>query len=232
MSKPEKLAITQWAEEDRPREKLVEKGPLALTNAELLAILLGSGNNEENAVDLAKRILQQYDHSLTKLLKTSINELKKFKGVGTAKAVTIMASLELSRRILAAKESTQNIRITSPEDAYKAIAPHLYDLPHEEFWILLLSTSNQVIEKHKIAQGGINATHVDVRLILQKSLLANAVGIILCHNHPSGNLTPSQNDKTLTKSLKDACQLLQIQLHDHIIVAGETYLSFADQGLL
>ncbi len=232
MSENKKLSIPHWSTEDRPREKLIEKGALTLSNAELIAILLGSGNNEESAVDLAKRILKHYNHSLSELLKTNISALKKFKGVGAAKAVSIIAALELARRISVAKGNEETIKITSPADAYNCIAPLVYGLPHEEFWVIYLSNANHIIAKHKIGQGGITATLVDIRVILQKALIENAVSFIICHNHPSGNLTPSNADKGLTQQLKQAAALLQINLLDHVIIAGDDYFSFADNDLL
>ncbi len=232
MNNGKKLSITQWALEDRPREKLLLKGAQSLTTAEVIAILLGSGNDSESAVDLAKRIFQTYNNDLTQFFNVSIGDLKRFKGVGEAKAVTIAAAVELARRCEASKDGKIPEVVRSSVDAYKAIAPLLFGLKHEEFWILSLSQSSRILSKYKIGQGGIAATTVDLRIIFQKALSDNATGIILCHNHPSGSEVVSTSDKTLTERIKNASNLLDIKLFDHIIVTGETYVSFADSGLL
>ena len=232
MDSERKLSITQWAIEDRPREKLLTQGALALTTAELIAILLGSGNDKESAVDLAKRIFQAYDNDLTSLFKTSISELQRFKGIGEAKAVTIAASFELARRYNTVKEGKTPQSIRSSIDAFRVIAPVLSGLNHEEFWIISLSQSLSIIAKHKIGQGGIAATYVDIRLILQKALLDNATSITICHNHPSGTKNISTQDKLLTQKTKNAANLIDIQLHDHIIITGDSYVSFADESIL
>jgi DNA repair protein RadC len=232
MNDDKKLSITQWAVEDRPREKLLLKGAQVLTTAELIAILLGSGNDTESAVDLAKRIFQTHNNDLSQLFRVSINDLKKFKGVGEAKAVTIASAIELARRYEASKDGIVPETVRSSVDAYKSISPILFGLKHEEFWILSLSQSNRIISKYKIGQGGIASTTVDLRIIFQKALSDNATGIIICHNHPSGSDAVSKEDKSLTERIKNAATMLDIKLFDHIIVTGETYVSFADTGLL
>ncbi len=232
MNDPKKLSINQWALEDRPREKLLLKGSHTLTNAELMAILLGSGNSTESAVDLSKRIFQTYNNDLSELFRTTIADLQKFKGVGQAKAVTIMAAIEMARRFESSKDGKIPTIVQTSKDAYKAIAPTLYGLKHEEFWILCLSSSNKIISKYKISQGGLTSTTVDLRLVFQKVLADSAIAIILCHNHPSGSTLVSEQDKKITKRIKEAAQMLDIVLHDHIIVADNTFVSFADQNLL
>ena len=232
MSDSKYLSITKWAEEDRPREKLLEKGASSLTTAELIAILLGSGNINESAVDLAKRIFKHSNNELSVLFNTSINELKKFKGVGTAKAVTIAAAIELARRYNASKEGAPPDVIETSSDAYCVIAPNLLGIAHEEFWIICLTRSNTVISKHKIAQGGFTASYVDIKLVFQKALADSASSIIICHNHPSGSILISQNDKILTNRIKNASEILDIRLFDHIIVAGSSYISFSDENIL
>ncbi|MDD2563733.1 MAG: DNA repair protein RadC [Salinivirgaceae bacterium] len=232
MDTDKKLSITQWAIEDRPREKLLYQGSMSLTTAELIAILLGSGNNTESAVDLAKRIYQSHNNDLASLFKTTIKELKQFKGIGEAKAVTIVASFELARRYNTAKEGKAPEAIRSSSDAHRVIAPVLTGLNHEEFWMISLSQSLKTIAKHKIGQGGIAATYVDIRLVLQKAILDNATSIIICHNHPSGTRSISNQDKAITLKIKTAANLVDIQLHDHIIITDDSYVSFADEGIL
>ena len=232
MSDSKKLAITQWAEEDRPREKLLNNGASALTIAELIAILLGSGNDNESAVDLAKRMLQEYSNDLSVFYKISIGELRKFKGIGEAKAVTIAASIELARRYNAARNGKTPDAIKSSIDAYRVIAPNLLDIRHEEFWVICLSQSNHVISKYRISQGGISATTVDIRLIFNKALVDNAISIVICHNHPSGNEAISQSDRVITERIKNAGNILNIKLLDHIVVTGNLYVSFLDENIL
>ena len=229
--KKEKLAITAWAEEDRPREKLLSKGKQALSDAELIAILLGSGSREETAVALAQRILNSVGNNLIDLGNCSLAELQRFKGIGEAKAITIAAAAELGRRrqFTAPKKRPQ---ITSSYDAYKVIAPVLIDLAHEEFWILFLNRNNLVIGKEKISSGGVAGTVVDAKNVFLKTIQKErATGIILCHNHPSGNLNPSQADISLTKKLKAGGQLIDISVHDHLIISEKGYYSFADEGI-
>jgi len=229
--KRENLAITSWAEEDRPREKLLNKGKHALSNAELIAILLGSGSREETAVGLAQKILKYADNNLNELGKCSLAEFQKFKGIGEAKAITIAAAMELGRRrqLSAIKDRPQ---IKSSSDAFSAIAPILIDLPHEEFWILLLNRSNYVVGREQISVGGVTGTVVDAKMVFRKALEKPGItSIILCHNHPSGNLQPSNQDIVLTKKLKQAGTVLDLTIFDHLIVSERGYYSFADEGV-
>lgn len=225
------LNIKSWAEDDRPREKLIAKGRHALSDAELLAILLSSGNKNETAVQLAQRILNSNQNSINQLAKLQLNDLKKYKGVGEAKAVTIAAALEIGRR-RTFEEVEIKQKITSSKIAYDIIKSKLSDLPHEEFWVLFLSRSNSVIKAECISKGGVSGTIVDVRLILKPAIENLASGIILTHNHPSGNLKPSNEDIHLTKKVKDAAKLIDIMVQDHLIIADQNYFSFADEGIL
>lgn len=225
------LTIKAWAEEDRPREKLLLKGKLSLSDAELLAIILGSGSRKQTAVDLAKSILHSVDNNLHELGKRSLHELRKFKGVGEAKAIGIVAAMELGRRRqLSDVKMRPQIRCSA--DSYQAIAPLLMDLPHEEFWVLLLSRKGEVIGREQISQGGISGTVVDAKIIFSRALEAKASSVILCHNHPSGNLQPSQADRSLTTKLVKAGELLDVFVLDHLIIAEKGYFSFADQSLI
>ena len=224
-------AITAWAEEDRPREKMQLKGKQALTDAELLAILIGSGSVGESAVALAQRILGSVDQNLHELGKRSLHELQRFKGVGEAKAITIAAALELGRR-RQLSDLRERPRINSSRDAFNAIAPLLTDLHHEEFWVLLLNRANEVFARERLSTGGMAGTVVDVKMVSKSVLDARAAALIAVHNHPSGNLQPSQADVDLTKKLKQAGALLEIPLLDHLIVSERGYFSFADEGLV
>lgn len=225
------LSIKAWAEEDRPREKLRSKGKQSLSDAELLAILLGSGSRSESAVGLAKRILSGVDNSLNDLGKCSLAELMKYKGIGEAKAITIAAALELGRR-RQLSQVRDRPQIRSSRDAFRAIAPLLVDLPHEEFWILLLNRANRVIGRDQISLGGVTGTVVDAKVLFRKAIDGLACSIILCHNHPSGNLQPSQADIDLTKKLTQAGATLDILVLDHLIITEKGYYSFADEGHL
>lgn len=226
-----KLSIKAWAEEDRPREKLLNKGRQALSNAELIAILIGSGSREESAVELSKRILQSTQNNLNELGKTPLAELMKFKGIGEAKAITICAALELGRRRQSAI-IPKRPQIKSSQDAYQVMAPLLADLPHEEFWVIFLNRANKVIQKDQISLGGVSGTVVDAKIIFKKALEQLASGIILFHNHPSGNLQPSQADINITKKLKKAGTTLDINVLDHLIISEQGFYSFADEGVL
>ncbi len=225
------ISIKDLAENDRPREKFLNKGRSSLSDSELIAILIGSGSRKETAVQLSQRILASCANNLDALGKLTIDDLKKFKGIGEAKAITIAAALELGRR---RKESTETIklRIGSSTDAYKELSQHLTDLPHEEFWTIFLDRANHIIKSCKITSGGISGTVVDQRLIFKMAMDNFSSSIILAHNHPSGNLKPSQQDIALTNKLRDAGKLLDIAVHDHIIIAGKSYFSFADEGIL
>ena len=225
------FSIKNWASEDRPREKLISKGRLSLTDAELLAILIASGNTKESAVDIGKRILSANQNNLNKLGKMSLKQLTSFNGIGQARAVTIIAAMELGRR-RRGEEAIEKVKITSSSSVFEVMQPVIGELDHEEFWILYLNNSNKIIEQFQISKGGITGTLVDVRITLRKALELGAVSLILAHNHPSGNLNPSEADKQLTRKLKTAAESLDIKILDHIIVTEKSYFSFADEGLL
>lgn len=225
------IAISQWAEEDRPREKLLLKGKSALSDAELIGILLGSGTRTLSAVDLAKHILSDVNHNLHELAKLSVKDLTRFKGIGEAKAITIVSALELGRR-RRVLEPQKKPKISCSNDAYEIIKPELTDQPHEEFWLLLLKRNNEVIKKEKISLGGVSGTVADPKIIFKKALDCLASGIILIHNHPSGNLQPSEADIRLTKKLKQGGELIDIPIYDHIIFTDHDYYSFADQSMI
>jgi DNA repair protein RadC len=223
--------ILSWAEEDRPREKLLLKGKSALSDAELIAILLGMGTVDLSAVDVAKIVLSAAGNNLNELARMSVADLTKLKGIGPAKAITIVSALELGRRRKEA-EGPRRRRITSARDAYDEIKPYLLDKPHEEFWIVLLNRANEVIRPVQISSGGVAGTVADPKLIFKHALEQLASSIILFHNHPSGNLTPSQADKDLTRKLKEAGRMLDLPILDHLIFTDKSYFSFADEGLL
>jgi len=225
------LKIKSWSPEDRPREKLVLKGKSALSDAELLAILLGTGTRTINAVDLGKKLLQNAGNDLHQLARYTIKDLIKVPGIGEAKAITIVAAMELGRR-RKDLESSQKPKIGGSQDAYELIKSDLLDIPHEEFWVILLNRANRVIRKHQISQGGVAGTVADPKIIFKLALEDLASGVILAHNHPSGNLTASQADIDLTKKLVSGGRLLEIQVMDHLIIAGQKYFSFADDGLI
>jgi DNA repair protein RadC len=227
----EKLTIKSWAEEDRPREKLLLKGKQALTEAELIAILIGSGNAEETAVELSRRILARVENNLHELSRLTVSELMEFKGIGEAKAITIVAALELGRRRKEANVLQQS-RITTSLDAANIFQPLLCDNHHEEFWLMYLNRNNRVLGKQPVSSGGLSGTVVDPKLVFKNAIENKASSIILCHNHPSGNLKPSDEDIKLTGQLRDAGKLLDIQVLDHIIVSQDGFFSFADEGLL
>lgn len=225
------LSIKAWAEEDRPREKLLLKGKSALTDAELLGILIGSGIQNMTAVELGKVILQSVGNDLNQLARLNVKDLSKFKGIGEAKAITIVSALEMGRRRKNA-EIPERPRITCSRDAYEVLKPHLLDLPHEEFWVLLLNRANQVMKCERISSGGVSGTVADPKMIFKAALENLSSAIILSHNHPSGNLTPSEADKNLTKRLREAGTYLEIPVLDHVIFTDNGYLSFADESLL
>jgi DNA repair protein RadC len=224
-------SIKTWAEDDRPREKLILKGKNALSDSELIAILIGSGSRELSAVDLAKKILNHVDNDLNSLGRLNVKELCKFKGIGEAKAISIITALELGKR-RKDSEAIQLKKITSSTDAFQLLQPLIGDLGHEEFWVLYLSNANKVIRKEQLSIGGITGTVADVRKIFKTALEQSATAMIIAHNHPSGTLTPSLADKKLTQKVKDGGTLLDIKLLDHIIVTEKNYFSFADEGLL
>jgi DNA repair protein RadC len=227
----DKISIKSWAEEDRPREKLSTQGRRALTDAELIAILIGSGSRTESAVELSKRILHHYDNDLNKLAKASIAELSNFRGIGEAKAISIIAALEIGRRRNDA-ETKAIETILSSRDGYNIMRRHLVDLNHEEFWIILLGRASRVLGKELISKGGLSSTVADPKVIYHMALQHQATGIILVHNHPSGNLKPSQQDIQLTKNLAAAGKMLEINVFDHLIITDNGYFSFGDEGLL
>lgn len=223
--------ISQWAEEDRPREKLLKKGMSALSDAELLAILIGSGTVGESAVALARRILASVENNLHELGKRSVLDLQQFKGVGAAKAVGIAAALELGRR-RQLSELRNRPKIGSSSDAYQHIAPLLRDLPHEEFWLLLLNRANEVIDRRRLSSGGLSGTVVDLKMALHIALETKASAFIAVHNHPSGSLEPSRADVDLTEKMKQAGKILDLPLLDHLIISERGYYSFADEGMM
>ena len=225
------LSIKSWAEEDRPREKLSAQGRRSLTDAELIAIMIGSGSRNESAVELSKRILHHYDNDLNKLGKASIAELSNFKGIGEAKAISIIAALEIGRR-RNDFETTAPDTVGSSRDAYNIMRRHLVDLHQEEFWILLMGRSQKVLGKELISRGGLSDVLVDPKIVYNIALRYMATGIILIHNHPSGNLKPSGGDISITKRLSEAGKLLEIQVLDHLIITDKSYFSFADEGVI
>ncbi len=227
----QKITIKSWAEEDRPREKLLSQGRRNLSDAELIAILIGSGNRDETAVELSRRILHSLDNDLDKLGRLSVNELSKFKGIGEAKAISIIAALELGRR-RRESESQKVERITGSRDVFTLMSRYFADLNHEEFWIVLLSRSNSVLSRHLISKGGQSGTIADPKIIFQTALENHAASIILSHNHPSGNLKPSQADISLTRKLCEAGGLLDMPVLDHLIFANQSFFSFADEGMM
>ena len=226
----EKLTINRWAEEDRPREKMTSKGAQALSNAELLAILIGSGSDEDSAVGLMQKVLAAYDNSLDRVGRLSVGELCQFKGIGPAKAVTILAACELGRR--RAVEQPERRQVRSAKQVYDYFYPTMRDLTVEECHVLLLNQSAVVIDSVRIGMGGLTETVVDIRVILREALLKRATSLILCHNHPSGNLRPSTHDDRLTRQVQEAARLLNLTLADHVIFTDNGYYSYADEGRL
>lgn len=229
--KSSKTSIKQWAEDDRPREKFILKGRSSLSDADLLAIILGSGSRNESAVELARRILDSASSSLVELGKYNLSELQSFKGIGEAKSIAIAAALEIGRRRRSQEINVKN-KIASSNDAFELLHAELSDLNTEEFWIILMNRANKVIKKIRISSGGISGTVADSRVIFKAAIDNLASAIILAHNHPSGNLKPSQADINLTKKIKDSGNILDIPVLDHIIIAENSYFSFADEGLL
>ena len=225
------LSIKSWSEEDRPREKLMLKGRHTLTDAELIAILISTGNQNESAVELARKILLECDNNLNKLSRLNVQELMRLKGIGKAKAITILAALELGKRRKEIQD-TKTIQVTGSKDAVNIFQPLLGDLLHEEFWVLFLNRANRIISKQQISTGGMSGTVADPRMIFKAALDQKALSIILCHNHPSGNLKPSKADEEITEKIKQAAGYFDIKVLDHIIVSDEGYYSFADEGLI
>ena len=224
-------SIKHWATDDRPREKLLSKGIESLSDAELIAILIGSGTKEKSAVELSKEILKSSDNNLNELGKFTVNDLQRFKGIGEAKAISIVAALELGNR-RKISEVIKRKQITGSKDVFSIFSAKLGDLPYEEFWLMILNRANKIIDTKNISKGGVSGTVTDIKIILKIAIEKTASGIIVCHNHPSGNIKPSQSDIELTKKLKEACKLVDIPLLDHIIVSYSEYYSFADEGIL
>lgn len=225
------LNIKAWAEEDRPREKLALKGKITLSDAELIAILISSGNRNETAVQLSKKILSSINNDLNKLGKLTISDLKRFNGIGEAKAISIIAALELGRRRKGSSVE-KRLAIKSSNDAYNVIVDVLSDLPHEEFWVIYLNKKNEVVKKENISKGGIDGTIADTKIIFKHAIEQLASAIILCHNHPSGNLKPSTADIKLTRKLKETGIMLDTPVLDHLIIGEKDYFSFADEGII
>lgn len=226
------VSVKSWAEDDRPREKLIRKGQAALSDTELIAILMNTGTREEMVIDLAKRILASVGNDLVALSRLNVKDLTRFRGIGPAKAVSIAAALELGRRRRDYEAANRGIWVSTSKVAYEYLASSLADLDHEEFWILLLNRANKILGKHLMSTGGLTGTVADQRIIFKKALEHSACGIILSHNHPSGNPKPSPSDKQLTRRMHNAGQIMDIPILDHLIITESGYFSFADQGLL
>ena len=226
-----KPSIKCWALEDRPREKLMKKGIGSLSDAELIAILIGSGVKNESAVEISKKLLGGTGNNLNELAKLTVNDLKRIRGIGEARAISIVAALELGRR-RKMEEVIQKKKIGGSRDVFDLFQPLLGDLPHEEFWVLYLNRANTIIDRVRISQGGIAGTVTDIRLIMKQGVEKLAVSMVLCHNHPSGNLKPSEADSRITKKLKESGEILDIAVLDHLIVSDSSYFSFADEGLM
>lgn len=224
-----KLNINQWAEEDRPREKMMALGPQALSDAELLAILIGSGNTEESAVDLMKRVLADCNNNLNTLGKMTIHDLMQYNGIGEAKAITILAACELGKRRQMEKPEERPDLGTATK-IYNHMHPVLQDIDVEEFWLLLMNQNHRLIKKLRISHGGITEVSVDIRIIMREAVLANSTIIAVCHNHPSGSLRPSQQDNDLTAALQQACTLMRIHFMDHVIITDGAYFSYHETG--
>lgn len=229
--KLESFSIKHWSDDDKPREKLVQKGKAALSDAELIAILISSGSREESAVELSKRILASVHNNLNALGKLSIQQLTQFKGIGEAKAVSIAAGLEIGRR-RGGEEAKKITQIKGSKDCFNLLQPILGELAHEEFWIIYLNNANTVLYKNQLSKGGITGTLVDVRLVMKQALEYGSVALILAHNHPSGTLKPSEADKRITQKLISAAVTLDIKVLDHLIITQKDYFSFADEGLM
>ena len=229
---PEKrLTIRDWAEDDRPREKLLNKGAAALSDAELFAILIGSGNKNESAVELCKRILGDNHNNLNELARLSIVDLAKYKGIGEAKAISIVAALEIGKR-RKTNEVLERTKITQSSDLFELFEPILLDLNHEEFWVAFLNGANKVLDTKRLTQGGMRQTVVDVPMLLRMGLERSAHAVAVAHNHPSGENYPSREDLQITQKIKTGCDAIGVRLLDHIIIAGGRYYSFADEGKL
>jgi len=231
MNRYNSRALTSWAVEERPREKVMANGIQFLSDSELLALLLGSGTRNTTAVELARQILKGVGNNLQELGRKGVGDLVRIKGVGPAKAITVLAAMELGRR-RAGMQHIDKVPVKSSEIVYKLFHPLLGDLEHEEFWLLMLNRANRVLGRYKVSQGGLSGTVIDTRIILKKALDNLASSIIVCHNHPSGNNQPSDADVKITEKLKKAAEMLEIKLLDHVIIADKSYFSFADEGLI
>lgn len=231
MDKSKKFSIKNWSQDDQPREKLMNKGTSVLSNAELMAILIRTGSHNQSAVDLCKRILEANDQKINLLAQQDIRTLKQFKGIGEAKAIIIIAALELGKR-RRLEEAKAIPRISSSKSVFEIMQPLIGDLKHEEFWIVMLNNDQRIIGKSQLSSGGLTSTVVDVRILFKRALEAMATSVILVHNHPSGQLKPSASDKEITHKIKDAGKVLDIKLLDHIIVTQHDYLSFADENII
>ena len=231
MKESTRKSIKNWAADDRPREKLLTKGIETLSDAELIAILISSGNRNESAVELAKRMLSDNQNNLNETAKLIISDLQKYKGIGEAKAISIVAALELGKR-RNISEVIERKQIKSSKDIFEIFGQKLGDLPYEEFWLMILNRANKIIELKKISAGGVSGTVTDIKIILKAAIEKTASGIIVCHNHPSGNIKPSSADINLTKKLKSACELVDISFLDHVIVSYNHFYSFADEGVV
>ena len=229
--KQSSFSIKHWSDDDKPREKLVHKGKSALSDAELVAILIGSGSRNESAVELSKRILASVDNNLNALGKLSLKQLMQFKGIGEAKAVTIAAALEMGRR-RRGEDVNRIAKINSSNDAFELLLPQMGDLQHEEFWIIYLNNANKVLLTSQLSKGGLTGTLVDLRIIMKQALEVGAVGLILAHNHPSGTLKPSEADQEVTQKIRKAAIALDIKVLDHLIITQQDYYSFADHHVL
>ena len=229
MTEPAKLSVKDWSPEDRPREKLLYKGVHSLSDTELVAIILGSGSREESVVNLSQRILQSVNNNINRLGKLSIKQLMQFKGIGEAKAISIVAALELGKR-RKAEEIRNRESILFSRDIYEYFHPLLGDLCYEEFWVLFLNRASKVIDKLKVSQGGVSATIVDAKIIYKEALLRLATGVALCHNHPSGNPSPSSDDDKITVQLQRGLKFLDMDLRDHVIVCDGQFYSYADEN--
>ena len=231
MEPVKRLTIRDWAEDDRPREKLLNKGAAALSDAELFAILIGSGNKNESAVELCKRILGDNHNNLNELARLSIVDLAKYKGIGEAKAISIVAALEIGKR-RKTNEVLERTKITQSSDLFELFEPALLDLNHEEFWVAFMNGANKVLETKRLTQGGMKQTVVDVSMLLRMALERSAHAVAVAHNHPSGENYPSREDLQITQKIKTGCDAIGVSLLDHIIIAGGRYYSFADEGKL
>ena len=225
------FSIKNWKEDDKPREKMILKGKEVVSDAELIAILIGSGSRSESAVDLSKRILSKADNNLNNLARLTVDQLMEFKGIGEAKAVSIITALELGRR-RRLEEALEVSKVTSSKEVFEILQPLIGELKHEEFWILYLNNSNKIIHKYQLSKGGITGTVVDTRMVFKKAFELSATALIIAHNHPSGNLKPSVADKNLTQKIKTAGETLDIKIIDHLIITEKAYFSFADQNIL